>query len=189
MDRNFSRRIRSEAFLAQWLERVAVNHKVVGSIPTGGVVCCCILLLANRKFQSLLHVSTTRVAEDTVSEWLRRWTRNPLGSAREGSNPFGVGFFCVARFRRNAQMRCPGIEPGPSAWKADILTTRPTTPLAHSRTITSGSSVTKPNAYLHGEEKSGHPESNQGPSDTHRCFYSQTLYQLSYVRSRCNCVP
>ena len=27
---------------------------------------------------------------DTVSEWLRRWTRNPLGSAREGSNPFGV---------------------------------------------------------------------------------------------------
>ena len=29
-------------------------------------------------------------AEDTVSEWLRRWTRNPLGSARKGSNPFGV---------------------------------------------------------------------------------------------------
>ena len=29
---------------------------------------------------------------DTVSEWLRRWTRNPLGSAREGSNPFGVAF-------------------------------------------------------------------------------------------------
>ena len=29
-------------------------------------------------------------AEDTVSEWLRRWTRNPLGSARKGSSPFGV---------------------------------------------------------------------------------------------------
>ena len=29
---------------------------------------------------------------DTVSEWLRRWTRNPLGSARAGSNPAGVGF-------------------------------------------------------------------------------------------------
>ena len=27
---------------------------------------------------------------DTVSEWLRRWTRNPLGSARRGSNPLGV---------------------------------------------------------------------------------------------------
>ena len=70
-----------------------------------------------------------------MSEWLRRWTRNPLGSAREGSNPFGVGF---ARWRQklvhknrlkhsHGEMRCPGIEPGPSAWKADILTTRPTT--------------------------------------------------------------
>ncbi len=27
---------------------------------------------------------------DTVSEWLRRWTRNPLGSARRSSNPLGV---------------------------------------------------------------------------------------------------
>ena len=30
---------------------------------------------------------------DSVSEWLRRWTRNPLGSARRGSNPLGVVFF------------------------------------------------------------------------------------------------
>ena len=28
---------------------------------------------------------------DTVYEWLRSWTRNPMGSARKGSNPFGVG--------------------------------------------------------------------------------------------------
>ena len=34
-----------------------------------------------------------------MSEWLRRWTRNPLGSAREGSNPFGVVFF--SGFRRD----------------------------------------------------------------------------------------
>ena len=27
---------------------------------------------------------------DTLSEWLRRWTRNPLGSARKGLNPLGV---------------------------------------------------------------------------------------------------
>ena len=27
---------------------------------------------------------------DTLSEWPRRWTRNPLGSARKGSNPLGV---------------------------------------------------------------------------------------------------
>ena len=29
-------------------------------------------------------------AEDTVSERLRRWTRNPLGSARRGLSPLGV---------------------------------------------------------------------------------------------------
>ena len=32
---------------------------------------------------------------DTVAEWLRRWTRNPLGSARVGSNPTGVGIFTI----------------------------------------------------------------------------------------------
>ena len=25
-----------------------------------------------------------------MSEWLRSWTRNPMGSARRGSNPLGV---------------------------------------------------------------------------------------------------
>ena len=30
------------------------------------------------------------ILSDTVSERLRRWTRNPLGSARRGSNPLGV---------------------------------------------------------------------------------------------------
>ena len=30
--------------------------------------------------------------QDTLSEWLRRWTRNPLGSARRGSYPLGVVF-------------------------------------------------------------------------------------------------
>ena len=29
---------------------------------------------------------------DSVSERLRRWTRNPLGSARRGSNPLAVDF-------------------------------------------------------------------------------------------------
>ena len=28
--------------------------------------------------------------EDAVAEWLRRWTANPLGFPREGSNPFCV---------------------------------------------------------------------------------------------------
>ena len=33
-------------------------------------------------------------ASDEVAEWLRRWTANPLGSARVGSNPI-----LVARLR------------------------------------------------------------------------------------------
>lgn len=31
------------------------------------------------------------VLHDEVAEWLRRWTANPLGSARVGSNPILVG--------------------------------------------------------------------------------------------------
>ena len=36
--------------------------------------------------------STRRLYErvDEVAEWLRRWTANPLGSARVGSNPIFV---------------------------------------------------------------------------------------------------
>ena len=30
--------------------------------------------------------------EDEVAEWLRRWTANPLGNARVGSNPILVEF-------------------------------------------------------------------------------------------------
>ena len=34
--------------------------------------------------------SVNENAHDSVSERLRRWTRNPLGSARRGSNPLAV---------------------------------------------------------------------------------------------------
>ena len=34
-----------------------------------------------------LHLART---QDEVAEWLRRWTANPLGSARVGSNPILV---------------------------------------------------------------------------------------------------
>ena len=30
------------------------------------------------------------LARDEVAEWLRRWTANPMGSARVGSNPILV---------------------------------------------------------------------------------------------------
>ena len=34
---------------------------------------------------------------DEVAEWLRRWTANPLCSARVGSNPILVGFTLAAK--------------------------------------------------------------------------------------------
>jgi hypothetical protein len=35
----------------------------------------------------------SKKSKDEVAEWLRRWTANPLGFAREGSNPFFVVYF------------------------------------------------------------------------------------------------
>ena len=32
---------------------------------------------------------------DEVAEWLRRWTANPMGSARVGSNPILVGILFI----------------------------------------------------------------------------------------------
>ena len=37
------------------------------------------------------------IAQDEVAEWLRRWTANPLGSARVGSNPILVDVFYLRR--------------------------------------------------------------------------------------------
>ena len=73
---------------------------------------------------------------DEVAEWLRRWTANPMCSAREGSNPFLVGILktnLMIEFCNNYPpvvgvkiiLPIPGIEPGPSGWEPDILTTRP----------------------------------------------------------------
>ena len=37
------------------------------------------------------YAFSSGAAQDEVAEWLRRWTANPLGSARVGSNPILVG--------------------------------------------------------------------------------------------------
>jgi hypothetical protein len=52
------------------------------------------------KFAELLSIGfvlwTMRIySKDTVSEWLRSWTRNPMGFARMGSNPIGVAFLLI----------------------------------------------------------------------------------------------
>ena len=68
---------------------------------------------------------------DEVAEWLRRWTANPMGSARVGSNPILVGIPFILAFslfaylfhpwislftdgRRVKRFPLPGIEPGPA---------------------------------------------------------------------------
>ena len=39
-----------------------------------------------------------------VAEWLRRWTRNPLGSSRAGSNPADNEDFAVLPHRLVAEL-------------------------------------------------------------------------------------
>ena len=34
-----------------------------------------------------------QLSDGSVAEWLRRWTANPMGSARVGSNPILVDIF------------------------------------------------------------------------------------------------
>ena len=60
-----------------FLQRDVPPMRVVANI---GATC-----QSNRMSHMKVHI-------DTVSERLRRWTRNPLGSARRGSNPLGVVF-------------------------------------------------------------------------------------------------
>ena len=47
----------------------------------------------------LVCIQQNHTKHDTVSERLRRWTRNPLGSARRGSNPLGVAIVICRRIR------------------------------------------------------------------------------------------
>ena len=77
---------------------------------------------------------------DTVAEWLRRWTRNPLGSARVGSNPTGVVFITSFKFQFGIGKRSPkelspaGFEPA-RTYVQQILSLPP---LNHSGKVTDG---------------------------------------------------
>ena len=46
-----------------------------------------------------IYLFFTHDGKDEVAEWLRRWTANPLGSPRVGSNPILVDFFSLPFFR------------------------------------------------------------------------------------------
>ena len=41
-----------------------------------------------------------------VAEWLRRWTRNPMGSPRTGSNPVGSEYFFQKYFALVSCCKC-----------------------------------------------------------------------------------
>ena len=97
----------------------------------------------------MLNRNVSEGYDDEVAEWLRRWTANPMGSARVGSNPILVVtifykknlqllvklsdirdkldfWLRLVRGRKNQKrIPLPGIEPGPAGWEPAILTTRP----------------------------------------------------------------
>ena len=94
--------------------------------PLGHTSSCC--SLSNACLMCSFSLCTTRVwphlgfpfimkytslDHDNVSERLRRWTRNPLGSARRGSNPLAVvSFACQAVIRKGLLRE---LNPGPLA--------------------------------------------------------------------------
>ena len=55
--------------------------------------CHFFLLCIEKHIRYWLYMNDIDVAHDEVAEWLRRWTANPLGSARVGSNPILVEEF------------------------------------------------------------------------------------------------
>ena len=65
----------------------------LSSALNGFLIIISFLILYERSIRLQPNAFNSRSScNDSVSEWLRRWTRNPLGSAREGSNPFAVAF-------------------------------------------------------------------------------------------------
>ncbi|KAK9969782.1 hypothetical protein ABG768_027929, partial [Culter alburnus] len=91
----------ARARIAQSVEHQTFNLRVQGSSPCSGEgavtlleasVCCDSLQERFSKPAKPLRVLHESCTEDSssavvVAEWLRRWTRNPLGSPRAGSNP------------------------------------------------------------------------------------------------------
>ena len=57
----------------------------------------CILAIRPNIASDRFEAARSHELHDTVSERPRRWTRNPLGSARRGSNPLGVVTPCTVK--------------------------------------------------------------------------------------------
>ncbi len=50
---------------------------------------------SEKNYYIFCQLETRLRMQDEVAEWLRRWTANPMGSARVGSNPILVGKFLL----------------------------------------------------------------------------------------------
>ena len=86
-------------------------HQTAFMISSSRLVWCRFYGLPRRiSMPSKLPVWRSVWLYDTVAEWLRRWTRNPLGSARVGSNPTGVALFYFCREGKNKPLRCAFFE-------------------------------------------------------------------------------
>ena len=93
-----------------------------GGVGSGDITCCWIVpvqpFAAERSRRHIRHThdgiltSLAPRRHDTVSERLRRWTRNPLGSARRGSNPLGVVCNLCAHLSRRGCVEADGREEG-----------------------------------------------------------------------------
>ena len=60
--------------------------------------------LFRHTFSSILFCSIKSFSVDEVAEWLRRWTANPMCSARVGSNPILVVelFLCSGPYQQES---------------------------------------------------------------------------------------
>ena len=55
-------------------------------------------IFPEERYSLYCKFATTLSTKVVVAEWLRRWTRNPLGSPRVGSNPADYGIFSFFLF-------------------------------------------------------------------------------------------
>ena len=60
--------------------------------------------------RELWHGGDSWLHDDKVAEWLRRWTANPMGSARVGSNPILVVLFIQSSFLEVKVLAFDGLE-------------------------------------------------------------------------------
>ena len=103
----FLRILLTVARLAQLVERQPFKLVVVGSSPTVGEFS----VFTRFRLRTYFSVGILRM-HGSVSEWLRSRTRNPMGSARGGSNPLAVALLLRVpeKFVSQLFLRCGSLQ-------------------------------------------------------------------------------